>query len=146
MKKRVFVGIIIIFLLSLIPFNTTFLPEMTIRVVDENGRPYVGELASQYCTNYTMGIHPCEDVEDASKPTDVNGYVTFPARKLRASLLYRLVRPVAGLLLWVANGEYGTNASIVAGNATSTRHVDFRPEGPYPAEIIVPSKEATTEK
>lgn len=144
MKKSIIIVSCLVFLLSLVPFNTTFLPDMTVRVVDERGNPYVGEFVVQNCTNYTMGIHPCEEVNDTSKPTDENGYITFPARKLRANLLYRIVRPVAGLLLLIANGEYGTNASISTSGPQGNKRVEFKAEGPYPTEIMLPSKDFDT--
>jgi hypothetical protein len=137
---------VIVFAASFIPFETTFVPEWKLRVVNEKGVPLSGQFVAQYCTNYTLGIHPCEGVNDDSKITDKNGYVVFPARKIRASLLYRIVRPALGLVLLIANGEYGTNGSVATSGPWGTKSIDYTPGKPLPSEIVLPSKETSVEK
>jgi len=125
---------------SLIPFETTFIPEWKLRVVNDKGEPLSGQFVAQYCTNYTLGIHPCENVGEDSKITDEEGYVIFPARKIRATLLYRSIRPVIGLALLIANGEYGSNGSFATSGPGGTKSIDFDPRKSLPTEIELPSK------
>ena len=141
MRNKVAIVIIVLTCLglSLIPFDTTFIPEWKLRVVNEGGVPLEGQFVAQYCTNYTLGIHPCEDVDNDSKITNREGYVVFPERKIRASLLYRIVRPIAGLFLFLANGEYGTYGSVGTSGPYGTKSIEYRPEGPLPEKIILPS-------
>ena len=87
--------------LSLIPYDTVFVPEWHLRIVDGSGNPVVGVRVVQFCTNYTLGIHPCELVDDDEMTTDNDGFVVFPARKIRANLLYRVTRPIFGLVLLI---------------------------------------------
>lgn len=139
MKKIIVFIVFGVLIASSVPFKTTFIPEMKIRVVDENGYPYRGQTIAQYCTNYTLGIHPCEEVSDAAKQTDEDGFVVFPAREITASLLYRVTRPILGLVLLVANGEYGSNAHLLASGPRGDQRIEFEPGGPYPTQIVLPS-------
>lgn len=146
--KTKIIGIILIVILgiSFIPFDTIFIPEWRLRLVDENGNPWNGQYVAQHCTNYTLGIHPCEGVQDASQITDENGFVVFPERRIRANLLYRVIRPIIGLALLVINGEFGTNGYITTSGPYGSRMIDFEPEGPLPTEIVLTSKEAKSVK
>jgi len=69
--------LIILIVLAFVPFETTLVPEWKVKVIDENGNPYVGKLVRQSCHNYTLGVSPCSGVSDSAKITDKNGYVVF---------------------------------------------------------------------
>jgi hypothetical protein len=144
MKSRIFKGIlfVLVLALSLIPYDTEYVPEWRLRVVDGNGLPCKRQLVSQYCTNYTLGIHPCETEDNFARLTDEEGYVVFPARRIRASFLYRVTRPVLGLLLLIANGEYGKNGSIGTTGPCGTAGIEYQPGGPLPDTIMVGSSES----
>jgi hypothetical protein len=141
--KKIFVFFVItaaVVGLSLIPYDTVFVPEWHLRIVDGSGNPVVGVRVVQFCTNYTLGIHPCELVDDDEMTTDNDGFVVFPARKIRANLLYRVTRPIFGLVLLVANDEYGTNGYIRVGGPCGNKLIDYKPEGPLPSTIAVCEK------
>jgi hypothetical protein len=135
------VSILLIVILCSIPFDTTFVPEWRLQLVDKNGLACKGQVARQFCTNYTLGIHPCEGVTDDSQQADDDGYVIFPARKIRANMFYRITRPVYGLALLVANGEYGTNGYISTYGPCGSRIIDYKPGGPLPDAIVCASDE-----
>jgi hypothetical protein len=140
MTRRKFVALSVCFLClvgSLVPFDTVFVPEWKLRLVDENGNPWRGQYVAQYCTNYTLGIHPCEDQENASQITDQDGVVLFPERRIRANLLYRIFRPVFGLFLLLLNGEYGENGYLSTSGPYGSQVIRFEPDGPLPIEIVI---------
>ena len=142
-RKRWFLTIVVLCLLgvSLLPFDTIFVPEWTIRVVDENGAPYKGLYVAQYCTNYILNIHPCEGAADASKATDGDGYVTFPERKIRASLLYRIVRPVLSYILSFVHGGSGVHGDLVSTGPQGYADLKYTPGESLPKEFVIPSGE-----
>lgn len=138
-RKLLTFAIVILAILPvlLIPFETVFVPEWRLRLVNEKGEACPEQVATQYCTNYTLGIHPCELVDDQRQVADRDGFVTFPARKLRASMSYRIARPVIGLGLLVLNGEYGTNGSIITGGPCGSGTFEYEPGQTLPDHIVI---------
>jgi hypothetical protein len=115
-------------------------PEWKIRVEDENGNPYAGKMVRQFCTNYTLGIHPCEDADDTTKYTDDNGYVVFPERKIQASLLSRLLRSSYHFVLQFAHGGFGAQAYVDSSGPQGYKRLDYDFSQAPPEVLILPSE------
>jgi hypothetical protein len=75
--------VVIVMVIMLIPFESTVVPAWRIRVIDENGRPYVGQIVTQSWKHYTLEKEAGRNAE--SRQTDNAGYVSFPERTIKAS-------------------------------------------------------------
>jgi hypothetical protein len=116
------------------PYETTVVPQWTVRVVDEAGSPLGKAVVTEYWRNTSIesGDHHAESV------TDGKGYVTFPRRTIRASLLRRVIGPLINRLN-VHGVDLGPHAYlIVAGDMNSTTHnSDYLPGKPLPQQIVL---------
>jgi hypothetical protein len=86
-------ALVLIVVVMIFPFETPVVPAWKIQVVDEAEHPISRIGIRQSWQNYS--IESREHREDSI--TDDNGYVTFPARTVRASLLTRLIHPISNL-------------------------------------------------
>lgn len=123
----------------LYPFKTTSVPAWTLRVVDENEKPYAGLTVRQSWKNYTLDHEAGEHIEDAV--TDDNGYVTFPERTLSFSLLGRIIRTLFAAAMTIAHGGFGTRADVFVGRENFFRSVRYEPGKPLPDKLIIPAEE-----
>jgi hypothetical protein len=101
--------------------------------VDEDRTPLVGVGVTEYWR------HTSVEAEDhrADATTDDRGYVTFPRRTIRASLLRRGLGSLINRLN--AHGvDLGPHAYlIISGDMNSTTdNSDYRPGKPLPDEIV----------
>jgi hypothetical protein len=114
------------------PFETTVVPEWKIRVVDEIGNPFVGARVVQQWDHYSLGIGGGEE-----KWADEDGYVVFPKRTARSSLLYRILRTSWAALMKLAHGSTGIRATVWATTPrVSSDSVEYQ-EGKALPEVIV---------
>jgi len=65
------------------PFKRTTVPQWRVRVLDEKGSPMRGIAIRETWQYY--GLEPQAHVQEI--PSDADGYIQFPARIIRASLL-----------------------------------------------------------
>jgi hypothetical protein len=143
MKKAVIIGIIAL-TIFLIPFETTLVPEWKIRVVDENGNPYLGKLIGQVCHSYTLGVSPCSEANDIAQVTDRDGYVIFPERKIKLSLLSRIIRSVFNFVMLIAHGSFGIDVYLHSSGPHGYKTVKYVSGEPLPDKFILPSKSYTS--
>ncbi len=140
MKSKIILIILIISaVLSLIPFHTTAAPEWKIQVIDENGSPYKGQLVRQFCRNYSLQAD-CADAE-SDQYTDENGYVTFPKRTIRLSLILRVLN--FGVNIFHSIGghtSFGTVVRITSSGPVGYPALEYDPDQPLPEKFILPSK------
>lgn len=126
------IGVPIIILL-LIPFETTIVPVWRIRVVDENGKPYESKRVREVWKHYSLDRSPGTNVED--QWTDVNGYVTFPERTIKANLLKRMAYTSLANISKLAHGSAGARAYILVPGLSP---IDYERDKPLPEQIIIP--------
>lgn len=116
----------------LYPFETTVVPEWRIHIVDESGRP-VGNLAvNEGWIDYSIESNRHEEVRTANS----EGFLEFPRRTIRASLLVRL----KGILITALHphSPSGTYAfANVVGPYVSPTDTDYEPGKPLPQIIVV---------
>lgn len=126
-------SLISIIVLGLIyPFQSTTLPAWRVRVVDEEAKPVQGVLVRQHWQNYSVeSVGHEEDTE-----SDAAGYVSFPPRVLRASLLRRTIRSIMNLGAF-QHSSYGPRARIVAWGESSEGSVSFEIGKPLPERITM---------
>lgn len=141
-SRRVVVVLIIAALVVLglvYPFKSTVVPAWRIRVVDEAGRPYAGMEVSQAWKHYSLELEGGENMETRS--TDASGYVEFPERTLRLSLLSRTLRTTFTRAAKLLHGSTGIHARVVATGPQDIKSVEYVPGKPPPEQLVLPSKD-----
>lgn len=142
MKKKItFVAMLLVLSsLAFLPYKTTLVPEWTIRVEDENGKPYVNKLVGQTCENYTLNVSPCVESNDVARYTDSEGYVTFPERNIILSLTSRIFRSIFSYLKLIAHGSVGIDVNIHASGPTGYKEIRYEYEKTLPQKLVLPSE------
>lgn len=114
------------------PFDTTVVPEWKIRIVDATSKPVPNVTVREQWRNHSVEFHGHND----DRTTDSDGYVSFPRRTVRASLIFRGIGwAVAHLNV---HGESGPKASaLVLGDYLTSSDPDYSPEKPSPEVIVV---------
>ena len=114
----------------LYPFQTTVVPEQQVLVVTRDMRPLSGVLVRQIWQHYSLEHRGHE--EDLR--TNGGGRVTFPTRTIRASLLWRMIRPIGNVLTQGVHSSFGIHADMFPlgeGTISSPNPVE-----PQPGEIV----------
>jgi hypothetical protein len=119
--------------LLLYPYETAVAPSWRVRVTDEERNPIKRVAVTEYWSH--MSIESEE--HQAESVTDDGGYVAFPARSIRASLIRRGIGSLINRLN-VHGADLGPHAYlIVSGDMNSTTdNSDYRPGKPLPEEIV----------
>lgn len=105
------------------PFDSTVVPAWRIRVVDEAGRPYAGMEVSQAWKHYSLELEGGSNMETRS--TDVSGYVEFPERTLKLSLLSRSLRMAFTRAAKLLHGSTGISADVSATGPQGSKSVEY---------------------
>lgn len=85
----------------LVPWPSTVAPQVRLQVLDETGNPAPNILVTQRWGHYNVGSE-----NEASSRTDDNGYVEFPARRVKANLVSRTIKPIVGIFIHEGAGPY----------------------------------------
>ena len=93
-KRRLLIGMCIAGLVVLFPFPTETVPAWTVQFVDEAGAPWKNITVEQIWRNPRLEFRENRQ----SLVTDENGYVRFPRRTTRASLIVRVIGPAVNAL------------------------------------------------
>jgi hypothetical protein len=109
-RRILLIGCIFAFTVSLYPTISIVCPAWRIQVVDESGNPLRGAFVRQVWQDYTLesGSHE----QDAQ--TDGNGYVSFPERTIKASLLFRTLGAIMKGISLNVHASYGPSSYILA--------------------------------
>lgn len=124
--------VVVITAILVYPFESTTVPEWKIRVLDEAGNAAEGVLVRQHWQNYSIEASGHEQ----DLITDFNGYVSFPPRFVRASLIQRTIRSILNLGAF-SHASYGPKARVVAWGESAQGSVSYEPGKPLPASIIL---------
>jgi len=120
MRKKAYIAIIIFLLAlgaTLVPYRTVLVPKWRVRVVNEQGVPYVGKMVDQTCEHYTYDVNPCSlAADDIRRYTDDNGYVEYSEKSFSLSLLSRIVRACKSYFLLIAHGSVGPDVHLYSAN------------------------------
>jgi hypothetical protein len=121
-------------LISLYPFETTVVPEWRVRVADEVGNPLKKTIVSEHWKHYSIE----SEGHEAEAITDGDGYITFPPRTIKASLLIRVIGLIRNVFKTGIHASFGPSAYlIVSGDMDSiTTNADYSPDKPLPEQII----------
>lgn len=117
----------------LFPYESTVVPEWRVRAVNDQRAPLMNVTVTQYWRHMT--IEPDDHRADAM--TDNQGYVTFPRRTVRGSLLRRVFESLRNRLDLHGTDSGPHSYLIVSGDMNSTTdNSDYRPGKPLPQEIV----------
>ena len=125
-------GLVIITATLVYPFESTTVPEWKIRALDEAGNAAEGVLIRQHWQNYSVESSGHEQ----DLITDLNGYVSFPPRLVRASLIQRTIRSIVHLGAF-SHASYGPKARVVAWRESTQGSVSYEPGKPLPEYITL---------
>lgn len=117
-------------LLLLYPFQTTVVPDWKVRIVDEAGNPISSFRVREVWQHYT--IESTSHQEDLI--TDGEGYVTFPKRTVRGSLLVRIGRPMVNVLN--VHASFGPKAYVSVLDDQTVPQL-FSPGQPLTTQVVV---------
>jgi hypothetical protein len=120
------------------PFESKVVPAWRIQVIDEAGKPYAGMEVSQAWKHYSLELEGGENME--TRWTDASGYVEFPERTLRLSLLSRAFRMAFTRAAKLLHGSTGISADIAATGPQGYKSVEYVPGKPLPEQLVLPSK------
>lgn len=142
-RKLFWVTLVLAILVAVSPYESTIVPAWKLRVVDETGTPYVGKQVNQTWKHYSLDKDPGTNIE--SRYTDSNGYVAFPERTIKASLLSRVVRSVYSAAMTLAHGGYGVHAYVSALGPQGYESVNYSPNQ-LPTQMILASKDKRSDE
>lgn len=115
------------------PFQTTIVPEWTLKVVDEEGVAVSNINVTEHWQHFLLEKSSQEDVRRVGD----NGMVSFPVRNIRASLLRRGIAtidrikndgwrarrsPAASVVVW-GNKDYATTVAVYNPNDLPQSHI-----------------------
>ena len=72
--------------------------------------------------------------------TNPDGYVEFPKRQIRASVIKRISLTSLSALLTLAHGGFGVRAYVHASGTQGYGEVNYEPGKPVPAQLVLPSE------
>ena len=129
--------VILIAVLLLYPFETMVVPAWRIRVVDMVGAPVGGFPVSQHWQHHSVERRGHQQV----LVTDNDGYVNFPRRTVRGSLMLRVLKPIFNILTQGVHVDLGIYAYIVPHMTREYQSLSvgfsYSPNEPLSNEILV---------
>ncbi len=108
-RKRIIVVLLLIgVVVALYPFKKTLVPSQQVLVTTKDMHPIRGALVRQIWQDYSLERSGHE--EDLS--TNVHGRITFPARTIRAPLIWRLLGPLASIAGQGVHASFGVHTDM----------------------------------
>src|SRR5688572_5226951 len=95
-KTKIFVVVLVLGIISCIPFETASVPEWKIMVVDRAGIPRAGIEVRQVWNDYSLDFSALDDQSD-DKKSGPGGVLIFPERTVRTSLSKRVIAVILDL-------------------------------------------------
>ena len=142
LRRVLLLGVVV---LLLYPFQTRVVPAWRVQVVDDAGQP-----VPHATVNYSWRHASIEwQRREERTRTDENGWVSFPERRTRASLLQRIGVAVLNVP-WIMHVDWGPHGHIVAwgkpGYDSSVSFYDGKKQMPeqivlYPMKTSSPIKD-----
>ena len=134
-RKKFAAGALLIACIGLVlfyPFETTIVPAWKVRIIDESGKPVLTAPVSERWRHHSIETHG----HNETSITDDEGYVSFPRRTVRASLVFRIVG--GAVVRLNVHGESGPKASLlVLGPYSSLTKTTYNWGEPLPETIVV---------
>lgn len=94
--------------------------------------------ATQAWKDYSLEIKVGQNLDIRSTNTD--GYVEFPKREIRASVLERVALTLWSALMTLAHGSVGVKAYVHASGPQGYGEVNYERGKPVPTQLVLPSE------
>lgn len=130
--------LVLVLLGGLYPYESTVVPAWKLRIVDEQERPYADVAATQAWKDYTLETEAGQNLD--TRLTNKDGYVEFPERRIRASIVRRVFLTIFSAALTLAHGGFGIHAYVHASGPQGYRAVDYVPGKPPAGQLVLPSE------
>jgi hypothetical protein len=106
-RKWLILGFVIA-VLMLYPFKKTLVPEQRVLVTTKDMHPISHALVRQIWQDYSLESSGHEE----DLPTDTHGRVTFPARTIRAPLVWRFLGPLGSIAGQGIHASFGVRTDM----------------------------------
>ncbi len=117
------------------PFDSTIVPAWKLQVVDVNGNVCQNMRVTQSWGHYSLWLEGWLGSDD--RFTDMNGYVEFPERTIRANLIRRIVVPVIAHILIIFHGSVGADGAVWASGIKDVAWLSYKSGKPLPDRMRV---------
>ena len=136
-SKRYLIAAIICFVIIFVvfPFESTVVPKWKLQIVDVSGNACAKMRVTQSWAHYSLYLDGNYASED--RFTNLNGYVEFPTRTIRAGVGRRLVVPVIAHIMVIAHGSVGPDSSVWASGIKDVVWLNYKPGLPLPDKMRV---------
>jgi hypothetical protein len=136
-KTRLLIVVIIcvVLFVAVFPIDTTLIPQWKVQVVDVNGEPCANMRVTQNWGHYRLyldGNHSSDD-----RFTDLNGYVQFPERTTRASLLRRTFMPIVTRVVTIMHGGWRVDGAVWASGIKDVAWLSYEAHRSLPEKMRV---------
>ena len=136
---RTAIVVFILFILSLLlyPFQTTIVPEWSLKVVDEEGAIVRNVNVTEHWQHFLLESSSHEDARRVGE----NGAVSFPGRTIRASLVRRGFATIGRIKRdgWRARRSPAASVVVWGNPGYATTVAVYIPSAPPPSHVMVPS-------
>ena len=131
------VFILFILFLLLYPFQTTIVPEWSLKVVDDEGAAVRDVKVTEHWQHFLLESGSHDDVRQVSE----NGAVSFPERTIRASLMRRGIATVGRIKRdgWRARRSPAASVVVWGNPGYATTVVVYTPANPPQSHVMVPT-------
>ena len=111
-KTRLLIVVIIclVIFVMLVPIETSVIPQWRVQVVDVNGIPCANTRVTQSWGHYRVYLDG--NYSSEFRFTDLNGYVQFPERMIRASLPRRIIMPFITRITTLMHGGWDVHGVV----------------------------------
>ena len=131
-RKKFWALVVLLVAVFLYRFESTTVPPQSVLVVTEDWKPVQGALVRQSWQNYSVEA----DGHEEDLPTDETGRVSFPRRTVRASLLWRIYRPVANILTQGIHASFGVQTETLPLGDVTAKPVGQKMVAAQPGDIV----------
>ena len=122
-------------LLILAPIETSVIPPWSVQVVDVNGAACPNMRVTQSWGHYRLYLDG--NYSSDHRLTDLNGYVQFPARTIRASLYRRIIMPIVTRIATIMHGGWEVDGAVWASGIKDVAWLSYESGRSLPGKIRV---------
>ena len=134
--QLIIAGIICFVILTIVvPIETTMIPNWRLQVVDVDGVACPGMRVTQHWGHYRLYVGGNDSSED--RYTDLNGYVEFPARSVRAGLFRRITVPIVTRITTIMHGGWNISGAVWASGIKDVAWLSYQSDKPLPDKMRV---------
>jgi len=135
--KQRLIGVVVCALVIavFVPIETKFLPEWRLQVADVNGVACSNMRVTQSWGHYRLYLDGNYSSDD--RVTDMNGYVQFPERTIRASAARRITMPIITRFATLMHGGWSADGAVWASGIKDVAWLSYRPGTAAPDKMRV---------